>query len=308
MQQEGQVRFLKDKRNSPTCCSFHPKDRYLFVCGGSEGEVVLRSALLGDVLRTVTLATLSLTRAINALTFTHDGAKVLATAASRRASIVDVERGETVLAYDNCTNPNLGRQPLVMHPDLPYLAACATVNGRGITLLDLRMPLPLDFIYDLHEGSISELCFLDGSWPWGAGKAVLMSASESGQAKVSSMDGRPVAAFTTQPPITALTASPEPYNKGWKSVVMASTGEGLVCWGAGEQPWKWIGSEVIHEGGRRPSVTRMKYTYSGGLLYTATQGVISRYRRYPEHHQFVGQVFAHSAPVLDLDISPYDEC
>lgn len=75
--------------------------------------------------------------------------QVIATSVSRKVSIVDVERGTPVLAYDNCVSPGEGRQPLVMHPDLPYLAACITVNARGITLLDLRMPLPLDFIYDV---------------------------------------------------------------------------------------------------------------------------------------------------------------
>ncbi|XP_037784004.1 uncharacterized protein LOC119580129 [Penaeus monodon] len=306
MQEEGSVQFLHQKSNSPVCCAFHPKDRYTFAFGGSDGEIAILSALRGELVRTVSLATLSLARALNALTFSPDGSKVIATSVSRKVSIVDVERGTPVLAYDNCVSPGEGRQPLVMHPDLPYLAACITVNARGITLLDLRMPLPLDFIYDLHEDSINDLCFLDGSWPWGSGKAVLVSGSSVGQVKVNSVDGRPLCAFTTEPPVTCLAPSPEPYNttvsQGYPSVMMASTGEGLVCWCVGERPWKWESKQVS------PSrVSRMKYTHSGGLLYSAQGRSVNRYRRYPESHQCVGEVYAHTAPILDLDLSPYNE-
>lgn len=31
----------------------------------------------------------------------------------------------------------------------PNIAACCCVNGRGLSIFDLRMPLPLDFIYDV---------------------------------------------------------------------------------------------------------------------------------------------------------------
>ena len=31
----------------------------------------------------------------------------------------------------------------------PNVAACCCVNGRGLSMFDLRMPLPLDFIYDV---------------------------------------------------------------------------------------------------------------------------------------------------------------
>ena len=33
-----------------------------------------------------------------------------------------------------------------------------------------------------------------------------------------------------------------------------------------------------------------------------------RYRRYPDHHEFVEDLFCHSDDVEDIDISPYDEC
>lgn len=50
----------------------------------------------------------------------------------------------------------------------------------------------------------------------------------------------------------------------FSGVMMASTGEGLVCWCVGERPWKWESKQVSP--GR---VSRMKYTHSGGLLYSA---------------------------------------
>ena len=31
----------------------------------------------------------------------------------------------------------------------PNIAACCCVNGRGLSMFDFRMPLPLDFIYDV---------------------------------------------------------------------------------------------------------------------------------------------------------------
>ena len=33
-----------------------------------------------------------------------------------------------------------------------------------------------------------------------------------------------------------------------------------------------------------------------------------RYRRFPDHHEFVEDLFCHSDAVEDIDISPYDEC
>ena len=64
--------------------------------------------------------------------------------------VVDVERGEQLLAYDNCAyNGNGNRTGLATDPAGVNLAICVAVNGKGLTLVDLRMPLPLDFIYDV---------------------------------------------------------------------------------------------------------------------------------------------------------------
>ena len=42
----------------------------------------------------------------------------------------------------------------------PNIAACCCVNGRGLSIFDLRMPLPLDFIYDVSY-SLARITFLD---------------------------------------------------------------------------------------------------------------------------------------------------
>ena len=40
----------------------------------------------------------------------------------------------------------------------PNIAACCCVNGRGLSIFDLRMPLPLDFIYDVSY-SLARITF-----------------------------------------------------------------------------------------------------------------------------------------------------
>lgn len=60
-----------------------------------------------------------------------------------------MERGEQLLAYDNCAYSGRDRAGVATDPICPSVAVCVTVNGKGLTLLDLRMPLPLDFLYDV---------------------------------------------------------------------------------------------------------------------------------------------------------------
>jgi hypothetical protein len=65
--------------------------------------------------------------------------------------VVDVERGEQLLAYDNCAFSGRDRTGLAADPVCPNMAVSVAVNGKGLTLLDLRMPLPLDFVYDVSS-------------------------------------------------------------------------------------------------------------------------------------------------------------
>lgn len=53
----------------------------------------------------------------------------------------------------------------------------------------------------------------------------------------------------------------------------------------------------------------VRYTSNGSTLYSGCEdGVLRRYRRYPDHHHYLGSVFTHKGDIQDLDISPYDEC
>lgn len=131
--------------------------------------------------------------------------QILASTTARRLAVIDVERGEQVMSYDNCkgfffsfsfpfsiqfynyknivhfhfTGAFNGRDRagLAADPVCPNMAVCSCVNGKvglkfvfsleyffsflfpsnnrcilfiqGLTLFDLRMPLPLDFVYDV---------------------------------------------------------------------------------------------------------------------------------------------------------------
>lgn len=79
--------------------------------------------------------------------------QILAATTARRLAVVDVERGEQLLAYDNCAYGGRERSGLATDPVCPNMAVSVAVNGKGLTLLDLRMPLPLDFVYDVSASS-----------------------------------------------------------------------------------------------------------------------------------------------------------
>lgn len=81
--------------------------------------------------------------------------QILACTTSRRLSVVDVERGEQLLAYDNCAASGRDRTGLATDPSSPNIAVSVAVNGKGLTLLDLRMPLPLDYVYDVSNQKLN---------------------------------------------------------------------------------------------------------------------------------------------------------
>lgn len=44
------------------------------------------------------------------------------------------------------------------------------------------------------------------------------------------------------------------------------------------------------------------------MLYSGCEdGVLRRYRRYPDHHRYINNVLTHKGDIQDMDISPYDE-
>jgi len=79
--------------------------------------------------------------------------------------ILDVERGQLVMAYDNCAYSGRDRSGIATDPACPNMAVSVAVNGKGLTLIDLRMPLPLDFVYDVRStnGSPKHSTLLEAS-------------------------------------------------------------------------------------------------------------------------------------------------
>lgn len=305
MQGEGQVRYLKYHEGSVIGVAFHPKDRFLFCSGAYDGKVNLYSAQRYEFLQSYAITTVSLARNVNAVRFNCDGSKILASTTARRLAVIDISRGEQVLSYDNCAFNGRDRAGLAADPSNPQVVACSCVNGKGLTLFDLRMQLPLDFLYDIHSGIIRDVMFLDGSWPWCGGESALASVGEDGMCKVTTLDGRCLHAFQTDQSQHSVTATPEMYNgaldDGFPSVLMFG----------GEQLSAYVPDAGIKETisvNREAPIWKLRYTSHGSLLYAACEGgAVHRYRRWPDRHEHLGLVYRHRGEVADMDISPYDE-
>ncbi|XP_039295947.1 uncharacterized protein LOC111057014 [Nilaparvata lugens] len=306
MQQEGKPKFLKFHQNKVRGVAFSPRDRYLFCSGAYDGKVNLYSALRMELLMCYQITTMTLARNVNAVRFTSDGSRILAATTARRLAVVDVERGEQLLAYDNCAFSGQDRTGLAADPTQPNMAVSVAVNGKGLTLLDLRMPLPLDFVYDLHGSIIRDVCFLGGGWPWGGCNGLLSSSAE-GAVKVCTLDGRLLHTYHAGHSVNTVCPTPEPYHSahddtGFNSVIM-NGGDIISAYvpDTGNQ-------EKLKENKDMP-VWKLRYTSQGSLLYSACEGgVLRRYRRYPDHHEYLGEVLRHKGDIQDFDISPYDEC
>ncbi|XP_058799554.1 uncharacterized protein LOC131669018 isoform X1 [Phymastichus coffea] len=302
MQQEGTPKFLKFHQGSVRGVAFSPRDRYLFCSGGYDGKVNLYSALRMELLRCYQITPMTQVKNVNAVRFTSDGSRVLAATNTRRLVVVDVERGEQLLSYDNCAFGGRDRTGLATDPSGPNLAVSVAVNGKGLTLVDLRMPLPLDFVYDLHGSIIRDICFLPASWPW---QNSILTGGTDGTCKVSSPDGRVLYAFQTGHTINSVCITPEPYCRnaedGFYSLIMC--GGDLV---SAYVPDSGI-QELLKEHKDCP-VWKLRYTSNGSTLYSVCDGgILRRYRRYPDRHEYLGEVYRHKSDIQDLDISPYDE-
>lgn len=100
-------------------------------------------------------------------------------------SVLDTETGQQIITYNDCAFSGRERTPLATDPVCPHLAVCSCVNGKGLTLFDLRMPLPLDFVLDLHSNVIRDITFLHQSWPFvKSNQSALLSLSYEGVVKV----------------------------------------------------------------------------------------------------------------------------
>ncbi|XP_074645696.1 uncharacterized protein LOC141901984 [Tubulanus polymorphus] len=305
MQREGPVQFLRYHQGSVRGVAFHPKDRYLFCSGAYDGKVNLYSAKKAEYIQSYAITTVSLARNINAVRFTCDGARILATTTARRLAMIDIERGTQILSYDNCAFNGRDRTGLAADPLAPNIAVCCCVNGKGLTLFDFRMPLPLDFINDVHTDNIRDVTFLHETWPWGDRGRILLTAGADGMCKVLTFDGKIVHAIDAGHSLNSVCPTPEHYGSvqddGFASLIMM--GGSYAC---AYLPDSGI-QEKLKENGDMP-LWKIRYTSNGSMLYTACdRGVIRRYRRWPDYHEYLGDVYTHKADVEDMDISPYDE-
>lgn len=58
-------------------------------------------------------------------------------------------------------------------------------------------------------------------------------------------------------------------------------------------------------------ISLLKYGSNGGLLYAASNSsqnyCVQRFRRYPNDHRLLGELYSHKAEIYDVDISAWDE-
>lgn len=305
MQQSGKVRFLREHKGSVRGVAFHPKDRYLFCSGAYDGRVNLFSAQKCRLIQSYAITTVSLARNINAVRFTSDGSRILATTTARRLAVIDVERGDQILSYDNCAFNGVDRTGLAVDPITPNMAVCCCVNGKGLSLFDLRMPLPLDFLYDVHHGIIRDLVFLHDSWPWGKGQRTVMTVAADGILKVCTLDGRTLHAVDANQALNTVAPTPEVYGSAVDDGFTS-----LIALG-GEHVSAYIPDCGIQEelkDNKEVPLWKLRYTSNGSTLFTADdEGVVRRYRRWPDHHEYLGQLYCHRGDIEDMDLSPYDE-
>ncbi|XP_077547411.1 uncharacterized protein LOC144159658 isoform X2 [Haemaphysalis longicornis] len=288
MQKEGAPVFLRYHQGSVRGVSFSPRDRYLFCSGSYDGKVNLYTAQHMELLMCYQIASMGMSRNINAVRFTSDGSRILAATTARRLAVIDVERGEQVMTYDNCAYDARERASLAADPICPNMAVCSSANGR------------------LHDNAIRDLLFLHSSWPFvRSHQSTVLSLSAEGVCKVTTLDGRYLHGFEVGHGANSVEATPEAYGSGaddgFCSVVLVG-GDAV----SGYVPDVGV-QERLREHGHE-SVWKVRYTSNGGLLYTAcNRGVVRRYRRYPDRHKFLGEVLWHEANIQDMDLSPYDD-
>lgn len=80
--------------------------------------------------------------------------------------MIDVERGEQLLAYDNCSYNGKDSTNIATDPICPSVAVCVSHNGKGLTLFDLRMPLPIHFFYEVCKTMFFYFNFVEINLCW----------------------------------------------------------------------------------------------------------------------------------------------
>ncbi|KAH9403819.1 hypothetical protein TYRP_015011 [Tyrophagus putrescentiae] len=243
MESIGTPRFFTAHAATVRAVAFSPKDRFLFASGGNDGNICLYHAGRAELLNMFPVISSGMSRHVYALRYTCDGRKILAVTTTRRLSVLDVERGHLVSSYENCAYNGRDRAALAVDPASPHMAVCAYVNGKGLTMFDLRMPLPLNFFFDFHCDTIRDIQYLDGSWPFakssslssnGASPSIgqssaaassIMTLSSAGVTKICAVDGTVLHAFDFGQCANSVVATPEPFGsaaaEGFTSAILA---------------------------------------------------------------------------------------
>ncbi|CAB0041761.1 unnamed protein product, partial [Trichogramma brassicae] len=165
----------------------------------------------------------------------------------------------------------------------------------------------------LHGSVIRDICFLPASWPW---QNSILTGGSDGTLKISSPDGRALYAFETGHSVNSVCITPEPYCRtaedgfysnncfyicyyfltAWNWTKQFFCLQGLIMSG-GDVVSAYVPEtgiqEVLKEHKDSP-VWKLRYTSNGSTLYTVCDGgVLRRYRRYPDRHEYLGEVYHH---------------
>jgi hypothetical protein len=170
----------------------------------------------------------------------------------------------------------------------------------------------LFFLSDLqlHSNVIRDITFLHQSWPFVKNsQSALLSLSCDGVVKATTLDGRFLHCFEVGHASNSVAPTPEEFGSaeddGFSSVMMVG-GDVMTSYIPDAGVLERHKDELMKEG---QAIWKLKYSSNGSTLYCAGDGgVIRRYRRYPNHHANLGELFRHKGDVQDMDISPYDEC
>lgn len=271
---------------------------------------------------------------INAVKFNADGSRILS-ATSRRLSVIDAERGELVCSYDNCAYSGESRAPLASDPRNPYLAICGCTNGKGLIAFDLRKQKPAHFASNIHSSLIKDVIYLDESWPFGDGhQGTIVSVSLDGVCKVRTMDDRELHVFDVKHQSNCLTATPDVYSPASRLTnppdyydEIGDSFESIMMIGGNNLSAYIPGNKVVeprllnygsmNERDEDEVINKLKYTSNGHLLYAITNtrtfhgqmsgGLVKRYRRFGNGHNYLGEVYSHNDEIMDMDLSPNDE-
>lgn len=312
MQGEGKPMFLRHHSKEVKGVVFSPTDRYLFTSGGNDGKInIYRAHNRGFHKHEMSfkLASPTTGRTITGLKFTPDGTKILASSTSHRLAVLDVHRGHQIQSYENCVGHCRGRAALATDPNNPNMVVCCGPNGKSLNLLDIRMPLPCEFLFDLHTSVIRDICFLNRSWPFvKSHQSGLVSLSGDGVCKTTTLEGLSLHTFSVGYESNSIATTPEDYgssrSNGLKSHIVIG-GDTISSYtpenSANEKHKKF--NYINHY-----LIWKLKYTSNGSLLYSACAGgKVKRFRRMQNDHEYLGDVICHKADVYDMDISPYNE-